>query len=42
MRAARILDWRAQHGRFASVDQLREVSGIGDRTFERLAPLVTV
>lgn len=40
--AARILDWRAQHGRFASVDQLREVSGIGDRTFERLAPLVTV
>jgi competence protein ComEA len=40
--AARILDWRTQHGRFASVDQLREVSGIGDRTFERLAPLVTV
>ncbi len=40
--AGRILDWRTQHGRFASVDQLREVSGIGDRTFERLAPLVTV
>jgi competence protein ComEA len=40
--AGRIVDWRTQHGRFASVDQLREVSGIGDRTFERLAPLVTV
>lgn len=40
--AARILDWRAAHGRFASVDQLREVSGIGPRTFERLKPLVTV
>jgi len=40
--AGRILDWRAQHGRFATVDQLREVSGVGDRTFERLSPLVTV
>jgi len=40
--AGRILDWRTQHGRFASVDQLREVSGIGDRTFERLSPLVVV
>lgn len=40
--AGRILDWRTQHGRFASVDQLREVAGIGDRTFERLSPLVTV
>ncbi|MFC6239067.1 helix-hairpin-helix domain-containing protein [Longivirga aurantiaca] len=40
--AGRILDWRTQHGRFASVDQLREVSGIGERTFERLSPLVTV
>ncbi|MGE0819534.1 MAG: helix-hairpin-helix domain-containing protein [Candidatus Nanopelagicales bacterium] len=40
--AQRILDWRAQNGRFASVDQLREVSGVGDRTFERLSPLVTV
>jgi competence protein ComEA len=40
--AGRIVDWRTQNGRFASVDQLREVSGIGDRTFERLAPLVTV
>jgi competence protein ComEA len=40
--AARILDWRAAHGRFASVDQLREVSGIGARTLERLRPHVRV
>jgi competence protein ComEA len=40
--AARILEWRAAHGRFASVDQLREVSGIGARTFERLRPHVRV
>ena len=40
--AAKILDWRAAHGRFASVDQLREVSGIGAKTFERLKPHVKV
>ena len=40
--AAKILDWRSAHGRFASVDQLREVSGIGARTFERLKPHVRV
>lgn len=38
--AQAILDWRATNGRFASVDQLREVDGIGPKTFERLAPLV--
>jgi len=40
--AGRILDWRTAHGRFTSVDQLREVSGIGARTFERLKPHVRV
>jgi competence protein ComEA len=40
--AGRIVAWRQEHGRFASVDQLREVSGIGERTFARLAPLVRV
>lgn len=40
--AQRITDWRVEHSGFQSVDQLREVSGIGDRTFERLRDLVTV
>ncbi|TPW70202.1 ComEA family DNA-binding protein [Schumannella sp. 10F1B-5-1] len=40
--AQRILDWREQNGRFASVDDLREVSGIGEKTFAQLEPLVTV
>jgi competence protein ComEA len=38
--AGRIVAWRQQHGRFASVDELTEVSGIGDATLERLRPLV--
>jgi competence protein ComEA len=40
--AQRILDWRTQHGRFTTIDQLKDVSGIGDATFADLAPLVTV
>jgi len=40
--AQRILDWRAQHGRFTSVDELGEVSGIGDKLLEQIRPKVTV
>ena len=40
--AQRIADWRTQHGRFDSVDQLRGVSGIGDSKYADLKALVTV
>lgn len=40
--AQRILDWRAQNGRFTAVDELGEVSGIGDAVLERLRPRVRV
>jgi competence protein ComEA len=40
--AQKIIDWRAAHGGFTSVDQLTDVSGIGDVTFAELAPLVTL
>jgi competence protein ComEA len=40
--AQRILDWRTEHGRFTSVDQLREVSGIGEARFAQLRDLVRV
>lgn len=40
--AARILAWREANGRFASIDDLRNVSGIGDKTFEGLRELITV
>jgi competence protein ComEA len=38
----RIIDYREEHGPFASVDDLNNVSGIGDKTMEDLRPLVTV
>jgi competence protein ComEA len=40
--AQRILDWREAHGRFTSVDQLREVSGIGPARLAQLKKLVRV
>ena len=38
--AQRILDWRTAHGRFSSVDELSEVSGIGEATLADLRPVV--
>ncbi len=40
--AQRILAWRTEHGRFSSVDELGEVSGVGEKTLARLRPLVAV
>lgn len=38
--AQRIVDWRTEHGRFDSVDQLREIDGIGPGRFDKLRDLV--
>lgn len=38
--ARHIVEFRSQHGGFTSVDQLRQVTGIGDRRFADLRPLV--
>ncbi|WP_323369051.1 ComEA family DNA-binding protein [Streptomyces alkaliterrae] len=39
--AQNILDYRTRNGGFTSLDQLREVNGIGDHRFATLQPLVT-
>ncbi|MER7029376.1 MULTISPECIES: ComEA family DNA-binding protein [Streptomyces] len=38
--AQHIVEFRTRHGGFSSVNQLREVTGIGDRKFADLRPLV--
>ena len=40
--AQRILDYRAAHGPFHSVDELQEVSGLGGSRFQNLEPLITL
>jgi competence protein ComEA len=39
--AQRIVDYRQSHGGFSSVDQLRQVSGIGEKRFAALRKAVT-
>ncbi len=40
--AQAIIAWREEHGGFTSVAELRQISGIGPKTFAKLEPLVTV
>ena len=40
--ASAIIAWRSEHGGFTSVDELLEVSGIGDATLGELTPYVTL
>jgi competence protein ComEA len=40
--AQRILDWREEHGRFSSVEELQEVPGIGPSTYADLKDRVRV
>jgi len=40
--AQRILDYRKEHGRFTSADQLDNVKGIGPKKLEKLKPFVSL
>lgn len=40
--AQKIIDWRTQHGRFDSPEELEDVDGIGPKTYADLASMVTV
>ncbi|MFF2038877.1 helix-hairpin-helix domain-containing protein [Kitasatospora sp. NPDC058170] len=40
--AQRILAFRTSHGSFRSLDQLRQVSGIGERTYAEIRPMLTL
>lgn len=41
-KASAILDYRKQNGMFQSVEDLKKISGIGDKTFEKLKDLISV
>jgi competence protein ComEA len=41
-KAAAIIEYRATSGLFKNVEDLKDISGIGDKTFEKLKDLITV
>ena len=41
-RAADIIAYRDENGGFTSIEELKNISGIGDKTFEEMKDLVTV
>ena len=40
--AQKIVDYREQNGKFSSIEELKNVSGIGDKTFEKMKDDVTI
>jgi competence ComEA-like helix-hairpin-helix protein len=41
-KATAIITYRTQHGPFAGIEDIKNVSGIGDSTYAQIAPLITV
>lgn len=39
--AQKIIDYRTMNGRFTSIEDIKNVSGIGDKTFEKLKDCIT-
>ena len=40
--AQKIVDYREQHGKFKAIEELKNVSGIGEKTFEKMRDDVTI
>ena len=41
-KAARIIEYRESQGRFKKIDDIKNVTGIGDMTFENIKDYITV
>ena len=41
-RAQAIVDYRQEHGPFRSIDEIKNISGIGTAVYEQIEPLITV
>jgi comEA protein len=40
--AQRIVDYRDKHGKFAKIEEIMKVKGIGEKRFLKIKPLITV
>ena len=42
VKASSIIEYRETHGRFTSIEELQEISGIKGRVFQKIADLITI
>ena len=40
--AQKIIDYRKENGRFSSIEDIKNVSGIGDKSFEKIKDRIKV
>lgn len=40
--AQRIVDYREKHGKFSKIEEIMKVKGIGEKTFLKIKPLISV
>lgn len=40
--AQRIIDYRSKSGKFKNIEELKNVQGIGEKIYSKIAPLITV
>jgi len=40
--AKRIIEYRNIHGSFYNIEEIKEVKGIGEKTYEKIKALITV
>ena len=40
--ASKIIDYREQNGKFNSIEEIKEVSGIGDAKYEKIKDSITI
>lgn len=40
--AQSIIDYRQKHGKFESIEELKEVKGIGEKTFDKIKTMIEV
>lgn len=40
--AQRIVDYREEHGKFSKIEEIMKVKGVGEKTFLKIKPLISV
>lgn len=42
VRAAKIIEYRTENGEFSSIEEIKEINGIGDKIFEKIKDFICI